>query len=69
MNKRRARQEIVKINYEKLLNKIWVGIGIEFPTVSEMALNILPPFGTMCLCEMVGVLSANSYKIKIISQL
>ena len=61
----RARKEIS--NYEKLLNEIWVRIGMEFPTVSEMALNILLPFGTMCLCE-VGFSAQTITKIRIINQ-
>ena len=35
------------------LNELWLGIRILYPTISEIALNILLPFCNRCLCEMV----------------
>ena len=43
-----------------LLNKFWLRIRVEFPTLSEMALNILLPFCTMHLCE--ATFSASTFR-------
>jgi len=36
---------------QKFLTEFWIGTRTEFPTISEMALNILLPFNTTYLCE------------------
>ena len=38
------------------LNEFWLGIRAEFPTIFEMAINILLPFFTRYLCEMTFLL-------------
>lgn len=36
---------------KKSLNEFWLEIKIEFPKISDKALNILLPFYTMYLCK------------------
>ena len=37
--------------HKKPLNKFWIGTRIEFPTISDMAFNVLLPFNTTYLRE------------------
>lgn len=52
MNEREGWGIMNKINYKKIKN-FWFGIRTESLIVSEMALNILLLFGTMCVWEVV----------------
>jgi len=36
---------------KKLLTEFWIGTRTEFPTIADMALNVLLPFNTTYLCE------------------
>ena len=33
------------------MTKFWIGTRTEFPTITDMALNVLLPFNTTYLCE------------------